>query len=79
MIEDLETGQALEALEKCTKQHALTAVRKQKFLSSQLKEGLFIVETATKSTRMTEEVILGENLLLTPVRIQILTNNKSVN
>lgn len=54
MIEDSVVDQALAVQEKCTKQLARIAGRKQKFLSSQLKEGLFIAGTATRSTRLIE-------------------------
>ena len=38
-------------LEKCIKQYALTVEKNAKFLSSQLKENLFIAEIATKSIK----------------------------
>ena len=44
----------LQALEKCSKQRAPIVARKQKFLSNQLKEGLFTVEIATRSISQKE-------------------------
>ena len=58
MIEDLVADLVLGAQEKCIKQHALTAVQKQKFLSSQLKEDLCTVEIATRSTKLIEDLTL---------------------
>ena len=44
----------LQVPEKCSKQHAPIVARKQKFLSNQLKEGLFTVEIATRSISQKE-------------------------
>lgn len=55
MIDDLVVDLALVVQEKCTKQHARIAGKKRKFLSSQLREGLFIAGTATRSTRLIED------------------------
>ena len=56
-IDDSEVGLALAALEKCTKRLAAIAVRKRKFLSNQLKEGLFTAGIATRSTKSTEGLV----------------------
>ncbi len=55
MAEDVEAMEAveiaLEAPEKCTKQRAQIAEKKQKYPSNQKKEDRFTAETATKTTR----------------------------
>ncbi len=49
--EDSVTEEVLADLEKCTKPLALTAERKQKFLSSLSRAVLFTAEIAIRSTR----------------------------
>lgn len=57
MIEEVVLGEEeVSALEKCTKQHALIAEQKQKYLSNQLKEDLYTAETATRSTSQHETI-----------------------
>ncbi len=58
VIEDQEEA-SIGDREKCTRQLAQIAARNAKFLSSQLKAGLFIAGTAIRSTRNTR-LILSE-------------------
>jgi hypothetical protein len=55
--EEVTSGQAVQ--EKCTKQHALTVDRRQKFHSSQQKTDQFTAENASRNTdqRDTEIII----------------------
>lgn len=58
VIEDQEEA-SIGAQGKCTRQLAQIAARNAKFLSSQLKAGLFTAETAIRSTRNTKLILSG--------------------